>query len=141
MTMTPIANRDLSFLVVEDNAISRQLVEFLLKSLGYKNILCAEDGVDALKKTEEAGRLPDVVMCDWVMPVMDGLDFLNAVRTKGFSGIFIMVTAVSSIEAAHLAKTHGADGYLLKPVTKSGLRKAIEDATSRGSTPMAPPSI
>jgi len=139
MAMTPSAIRDLSILVIEDNAISRQLVEFLLKALGCSSVTCAEDGDEALKIMSGGGKPPDVFLCDGQMPNMSGLEFLTAIRAKGYDGTFIMVTAVNSLEAAALAKTHGADGYLIKPVTKDGLLKTIEATRARVSPSPALP--
>ena len=94
---------------------------------------CAEDGNEALEMISGGAKPPDVFLCDWQMPKMSGLEFLTAIRAKGLKGVFIMVTAVNSLEAAALAKTHGADGYLIKPVTKEGLLKTIEETHARVS--------
>ena len=68
---------------------------------------------------------PDIILCDWSMPNMDGLQFLAEVRKKADPAVFIMVTATDTIEAAMLAKAHGVDAYLTKPVTRIKLEKVI----------------
>jgi two-component system chemotaxis response regulator CheY len=122
---------DFSILLVEDNGPSRQLIAALLKAMGYGNVTVADGGEEAITLLTESGCAPDIILCDWQMPVVNGLDLLSIVR-EGFSDcIFIMVTATNSLEAAMLAKAHGVDGYLLKPVTKANLQKVIEDSVNR----------
>ena len=80
-------------LVVDDFATMRRIIKGVLKQLGFDNIVEAEDGsiaLDSLKK-EEIG----LIVSDWNMPKMTGLDLLKAVRgDDGLKGIpFIMVTA------------------------------------------------
>lgn len=125
---------DLSILVVEDNSISRQLIAGLLKSLDFTNITVAADGDEAMRLVEAAGRAPDVILCDWQMPGLDGLSLLSIINAEFPDAIFIMVTATDTVEAAMLAKAHGAHGYVLKPVTKAKLQNAIESAASRKRT-------
>lgn len=122
---------DLSVLLVEDNPTSRMLILRLLNSLGYDNVTVANDGEEALSFLDSAGGAPDLILCDWQMPGIDGLTVLGVVRALFKDAIFIMVTATNSIEAAMLAKAHGADGYLLKPVTRENLAQTIEGAVRR----------
>lgn len=122
---------DLSILVVEDNSISRQLIAGLLKSLDFNNVTVAADGDEAIRLIESAGRAPDVILCDWQMPGVDGLSLLSIINAEFPDAVFVMVTATDTIEAAMLAKAHGAHGYLLKPVTKAKLQNVIEAAVSR----------
>ncbi|KIM00612.1 Chemotaxis regulator - transmits chemoreceptor signals to flagelllar motor components CheY [Paramagnetospirillum magnetotacticum MS-1] len=129
---TPSRNlTDFSVLLVEDNGPSRLLIAGLLKSLGFSNITVADGGEAAVELLAASGCAPDIILCDWQMPVVDGLDLLSIVREGFKESIFIMVTATNSIEAAMLAKAHGVDGYLLKPVTKTNLHKAISETVNR----------
>jgi two-component system chemotaxis response regulator CheY len=129
---TPSRNlTDFSILVVEDNGPSRQLMAGLLRGLGFGNVSVADGGEEAITLLTESGCAPDIILCDWQMPVVDGLDLLSIVREGFESSIFIMVTATNSLEAAMLAKAHGVDGYMLKPVTKAKLQKVIEDTVNR----------
>ena len=122
---------DFSILLVEDNGPSRQLITGLLKAMGFGNITVADGGEAASVLLTESGCAPDIILCDWQMPVVDGLDLLSIVREGFADTIFIMVTATNSLEAAMLAKAHGADGYLLKPVNKANLHKVISDTVNR----------
>lgn len=123
--------KDFPILLVEDNAPSRQLIVGLLRALGFSNVTVTSDGEQALTVLFEAGCSPDLILCDWHMPGLDGLELLKIVRDTHREAIFIMVTATDSIEAAMLAKAHGADGYLLKPVSKATLEKVIRETVDR----------
>jgi CheY-like chemotaxis protein len=122
---------DLSILVVEDNSVSRQLIARLLNSLSYGNVTTTASGDEALEVMENSGRAPDLILCDWQMPGIDGLTLLTIVRGMWKDAVFVMVTATDSMEAAMMAKAHGADGYLLKPVNRANLQEAIEGAVRR----------
>lgn len=122
---------DFSILLVEDNAPSRQLIAGLLRSMGFGNVTVADGGEAASTLLVESGCAPDIILCDWQMPGVDGLDLLSIVREGFKESIFIMVTATNSLEAAMLAKAHGVDGYLLKPVNKTNLQKVISDTVNR----------
>lgn len=122
---------DFSVLVVEDNDTSRLLVAGLLRAIGFLNVTMAEGGEEAVKLLTEAGGAPDIILCDWQMPLINGLDLLSIVREGFKDTIFIMVTATNTVEAAMLAKAYGVDGYLLKPVHKANLQKVLEDTVNR----------
>jgi CheY-like chemotaxis protein len=115
-------------MVVDDNATVRRTMEGLLHTLGFLKVMIAEDGIKALTLLDDPTLQPDIILCDWRIPHMDGLQLLNRIRDEKRAVKFVMVTALNTIEAAMLAKTHGADGFLIKPATKDGLEKAITDA-------------
>ena len=115
-------------LVVDDFATMRRIVRGVLKQLGFDNILEAEDGsiaLDTLKK-EEIG----LIVSDWNMPKMTGLDLLKAVRgDDGLKGIpFIMVTAEGLKENVLEAVKVGVTNYVVKPFTPEGFSQKIQAA-------------
>ena len=122
---------DFTILVVDDGEITRRMIVGLVKALGFIRVLSAEDGAEALKMLAAYHHQVDIILCDWLMPNVDGLEFLSEIRKQAGHPKFIMVTSVDSLESAMLAKAHGADGYLLKPVTKASLQKVISDALGR----------
>ena len=85
-------------LVVDDSAVMRQIIKKNLKELGFADLVEAEDGAAGLKKAGEGGF--DLIVSDWNMPNMTGLEFLKAVREddaiKGTA--FIMVTSEADKE-------------------------------------------
>ena len=115
-------------LVVDDFATMRRIVKGVLKQLGFDNIVEAEDGsiaMDTLKK-EEIG----LIVSDWNMPKMTGLDLLRAVKgDDGLKGIpFIMVTAEGLKENVLEAVKLGVTNYIVKPFTPEGFSEKIQAA-------------
>jgi len=104
-------------LVVDDFATMRRIVKGVLRQLGFSNIIEAEDGSVALNelKKEKIG----LIVSDWNMPNMTGLDLLKAVRGDGeLKGIpFIMVTAEGQKENVIEAVKAGVTNYVVKPFT------------------------
>ena len=107
----------INVLVVDDFATMRRIVKGVLKQLGFTSIIEAEDGDLALKelKKEEVG----LIVSDWNMPNMSGLDLLKAVRgDEKLKGIpFIMVTAEGQKENVVEAVKAGVSNYIIKPFT------------------------
>lgn len=104
-------------LVVDDFATMRRIVKGVLKQLGFSNIIEAEDGNAALGelKKEKFG----LIVSDWNMPNMSGLELLKAVRgDTGLKSIpFIMVTAEGQKENVIEAVKAGVTNYIVKPFT------------------------
>ncbi|KAF0224919.1 MAG: two-component system chemotaxis family response regulator [Rhodospirillaceae bacterium] len=113
---------DKTLLVVEDTSSSRLLVAGLLRGLGAGKVVAAIDGVDALTKLTP---VPDVVLCDWVMPKMDGLELLTRLKADHPGVKFIMMTVKTEAEAVIQARQHGVDGYVAKPFTRDSLLTAL----------------
>ncbi|RAU21416.1 hypothetical protein CU669_13395 [Paramagnetospirillum kuznetsovii] len=115
-----------TFLVVEDMASSRMLESSLLRGLGAKKVVAAVDGADALAKLDGGAARPDIIICDWVMPGIDGMGVLDAAK-KRLPGVkVIMVTAKTDLEDVKTAHSHGADGYVAKPFTRDTLVSALK---------------
>ncbi len=104
-------------LVVDDFATMRRIVKGVLKQLGFSDIIEAEDGNSALEelKKEKVG----LIVSDWNMPNMTGLDLLKAVRADAqLNGIpFVMVTAEGQKENVVEAVKAGVSNYIVKPFT------------------------
>lgn len=112
-------------LVVEDTSSSRLLVAGLLRGLGAGKVVAAVDGADALAKMASLKLVPDVVVCDWVMPNMDGLELLTRIKAEHPAVKFIMMTVKTEAEAVILARQHGVDGYVAKPFTRDSLMASL----------------
>lgn len=113
-------------LVVDDFATMRRIVKGVLKQLGFSNIIEAEDGtgaMDVLRK-EKIG----LVVSDWNMPKMTGLDLLKAIRADEDlkSTPFIMVTAEGQKENVIEAVKAGVDNYIVKPFTPETFSEKLE---------------
>lgn len=118
-------------LVVDDFPTMRRIVKNLLKQLGFENIDEADDGVNALAKLKNGGF--GLVVSDWNMPNMEGIDLLRAVRQEpAVKDIpFLMVTAEAEKEKVIEAIKAGVDNYIVKPFTAEVLKEKLEKIAER----------
>ncbi|MEP3634495.1 MAG: SpoIIE family protein phosphatase [Shimia thalassica] len=111
-------------LLVDDSRLQRRILSASLKSDGYE-VIEAASGEEALELCKETP--PDLVLSDWIMPGMDGIEFCQAFRAleQEKYGYFILLTSKS--EKAEVAKglEGGADDFLIKPVNAHELRARI----------------
>ena len=112
-------------LVIDDSRAMRRIVGTILKSFGYE-VREAGDGREALDVLEE-GYTPDLCCIDWNMPVMDGLQFVFAVRANpAYRQVtLMMVTTESEMGQIVRALAAGAHEYLIKPFTADALRDKL----------------
>ena len=115
-------------LIVEDDAPARKGMADLLSLWGYE-VTTASDGAEALERVAEES--PAVVVSDLVMPGMDGLALLSALRVDHPDVTVIMLTGQGSIESAVQAMKEGAYDYLTKPVDPARLQILLERALDR----------
>lgn len=111
---------DLSIIIVDDMQFSRAVLQSALKRAGYEDIRQACSGREALQMLAE--RSADVVLADWVMPEMNGLELTDAIRqndedTNRYTSI-ILFTGKEGNEAMAEAFARGIDDYLTKPVNE-----------------------
>ena len=120
-----MADKNMSFLVVDDFPTMRRIVRSLLKELGFTNVEEAEDGQDALNKLR-AGKF-EFVVSDWNMPNLDGLEMLKEIRRdEALKGLpVLMVTAEAKKENIIAAAQAGANGYVVKPFTAATLEEKL----------------
>ncbi len=118
--------KDMTVLVVDDFATMRRIVRNILRDLEFKKILEAEDGTAAVKilKTQKV----DLIVSDWNMPKMTGLELLKWVRanedTKDLP--FLMVTAEAQKENVIEAVKAKVSNYIVKPFTAQTLAEKLE---------------
>jgi two-component system chemotaxis response regulator CheY len=114
-------------LVVDDSRSMRRLISMALKHIGETDIAEAEDGVQAIYKLQEA--LPDLIMLDWNMPNMTGIQFLK--RIKGHEKLqhipVIMVTSEGKSSEIQEALDAGAESYVVKPFKPQDLAQRIRN--------------
>jgi two-component system, chemotaxis family, chemotaxis protein CheY len=108
-------NMNMRILIVDDFKTMLKIIRSLLKQLGFNNVDEAADGTEALAQI--AQNQYDLIISDWNMEPMSGIDLLKAVRanpaTKSIP--FIMITAESKTENVILAKQAGVSNYIVKP--------------------------
>jgi two-component system chemotaxis response regulator CheY len=112
-------------LVIDDSRAMRRIVGSILEDFGYETRQ-AGDGREALDVLEE-GFLPDLACVDWNMPVMDGLQFVSAVRSNPAyrSVTLMMVTTESETSQIVRALAAGAHEYMIKPFTADAMRDKL----------------
>jgi two-component system chemotaxis response regulator CheY len=108
-------------LVIDDSRVVRHIIGDILRSLGME-VLEASDGVEGLELVQKTPNV-ELILVDWNMPRMNGLDFIVAVRAqRAFSDVrILMVTSEAEVEQVTRALKAGADEYLMKPFTKEVL--------------------
>jgi two-component system, chemotaxis family, chemotaxis protein CheY len=116
----------ITILIVDDFASMRRIVKGTLKSIGFNNFIEAEDGVIALKMLEK--EKIDLIISDWIMPNMNGLEFLKAVKgNEKFKKIpFVMVTAEGQKGNVLEAINAGVSNYIVKPFTPETLQAKLK---------------
>jgi len=118
---------DFRVLLVEDDPQSMNLIRSMLNDLGIFQVFSAENGARAMSLLEEPGKRNtiNVILCDWNMPVLSGIDLLRYVRT-GNPGIpFLMITGQADEESVKEARAEDVTGFIRKPFTREELRRKL----------------
>lgn len=118
-------NPDLNVLVVDDAATMRRIVRSLLRELGIKNVREAEDGERAFADLKR--QKADLVVSDWAMPKMTGIELLRAIRQDETlkETPVLMVTAESKKENIMEAIQAGVNNYIVKPFNSKTLEEKL----------------
>jgi two-component system, chemotaxis family, chemotaxis protein CheY len=122
----------LRFLVVEDSLHMRRILRTMLMGLGVRDVEEAEDGAEGLDRLR--GINPDVVLLDWVMPILDGIEFTRLARTGGGANPYvpiIMVTAHAERHNVIKARDAGVNEFLTKPLSAKALHDRIVSVVTR----------
>ncbi|WP_052045967.1 PP2C family protein-serine/threonine phosphatase [Candidatus Paracaedibacter symbiosus] len=122
----PSSLYDNRILVVDDTTINRELISSYLKTAGYRNIVTAVDGEDALEKIKQVE--PDLLILDLVMPKIDGTEVIKILRNdKKTSKLPILVqTMISDPEQRKEAWAYGATDIITKPIHKLELLSRVK---------------
>jgi len=117
---------DMRVLVVDDFATMRRIIKNVLKQIGFTNVVEADDGTSALTVLKKDKI--DLIVSDWNMPKMTGLDLLKAVRgDESIKDIpFLMVTAEAQQDSIVEAVQSGVNDYVVKPFTADVLKEKID---------------
>lgn len=112
-------------LVVDDSKIVRRLERHIMEELGF-SVMEAEDGQKALGACHQ--QKPDLILLDWHMPVMNGIDFLKALREMpgGDTPIVIFCTTESELSSIVTALEAGANEYVMKPFDAGIIKGKLE---------------
>lgn len=126
MPTTIKADRTKPVLIVDDFATMRRIVRNSLEHLGFTNIIEAEDGYKALEKLKKTEV--QLIVSDWNMPNMQGIDLLRAVRGDNRTKTvpFLMLTAEAQKDNIIEAAKAGVSNYIVKPFTLEAMQKKLE---------------
>ncbi|MBN1115554.1 MAG: response regulator [Oligoflexia bacterium] len=118
-------------LVVDDMVTMRKIIKTQLTKLGYTDITEADDGttaVEAIKIAVSSGQPYDLIISDWNMPNMSGLDLLKAIKSTAeiANTPFLMVTAEAEQKSIIEAIKSGVSNYIVKPFTPDTLQEKIK---------------
>ncbi len=121
---------DLSILIVDDTESGRQFFTTALNEAGYEDVRQAGSGAEVLQALDERGA--DVVLADWIMPKMDGLELTQKIRQQDeeqnrYTSI-ILCTAREGVENLVFAFDHGVDDFLSKPIDIRELAARVQAA-------------
>ncbi len=114
------------FLIVDDSLTMRRIVINTLKSIGFEQVVEAENGKDAISKLETVGA--DFIITDWNMPEMSGLELTKWVRSQPqWKALpILMVTTRGNKEDVLEALQAQVNNYIVKPFTPQGLKEKID---------------
>ena len=119
-------DKSMNVLIVDDYKTMLRIIRNLLKQIEFSNVEEASDGAEALSKLRTGNF--GLVISDWNMAPMTGLDLLKEVRADARlkHTPFIMITAESKTENVVAAKQAGVSNYIVKPFNAETLREKIE---------------
>tara|TARA_R110002033_G_scaffold24209_1_gene56649 strand:- start:231 stop:599 length:369 start_codon:yes stop_codon:yes gene_type:complete len=112
-------------LIVDDASVIRKVSRHILESLGFE-VSDAENGLVGLEKCEET--VYDLILLDWNMPVMTGIEFIKELRSrpKGHIPKIVFCTTESDVSHIREAMTAGADEYVMKPFDHETLQIKLQ---------------
>jgi DNA-binding response OmpR family regulator len=113
--------------VVEDDPATRRVLEVALRRAGYE-AATAPDGAAA--QTAVRARRFDLYLVDYMMPIVDGLEFVAWLRAEGIETPVVMLTATAAPEVAEKVRTAGANELVVKPVDLKGLLDRLDRLAS-----------
>jgi two-component system chemotaxis response regulator CheY len=115
----------MKILIADDSRAMRMIVTRTLRQAGLSGheLIEAENGRQALDSV--AAKSPDLILSDWNMPEMTGIDLLRTLRANGINTPFCFVTSEGSDEMRELAASAGALGLIAKPFTAEGFLEVL----------------
>ncbi|WP_034764135.1 chemotaxis response regulator CheY [Chrysiogenes arsenatis] len=117
--------KDMRIITVDDSSTMRRIIKNTLLRLGFKNVIEADNGVSGLAALGE--NKVDLVITDWNMPEMDGLQFVKAIRaSEEYKHLpILMITTEAAKEDILEALRSGVNNYIVKPFTPETLKEKL----------------
>ena len=113
----------MKILIVDDSSTMRRIIINTLSRIGYTDVVEGDNGKSGLERLGQGGV--EMIITDWNMPEMDGLEFVKTVRTQNPVIPILMVTALNELGDIERAVQAGADDFLTKPVHRLELTTRV----------------
>lgn len=130
---------DLRVLIVDDQNEARAMLRMMLVELGINQTYESSNGRDALSFIDIAPEMIDIIICDWNMPKMSGVELLKQLRSV-YPGVpFLMITGRKDIDSVVEAKSSGVTAYIGKPFSPAQLEvklRVMLEQNKRGEISM-----
>ena len=114
----------MKILIVDDSTTMRRIIQNTLKQIGQETIVQAGDGIEGLAQLANEPDV-DLILTDWNMPNMNGLDFLTKVRETNKTLPIVMITTEAEKANVITAIKAGANNYIVKPFTPDTLKEKL----------------
>ena len=118
-------------LIIEDQDEAKNMMRQMLAEIGIHQIFEASDGREGLSFLDIADDMVDIVISDWNMPSMSGLDLLKQLQSVGSELPFMMITGRGDKDSVINAKAAGVAGYILKPFSMTQLEAKLRILCTR----------
>lgn len=120
-------------MIVDDDQTMRMLIRRMLGRMKITNLIEAEGGEEALVRLGETPQPCDLVICDWNMPGMSGIEFFDRVHAVQPALPFLMLTGRADASSVIAAKKAGVPAYIVKPISPQELRTKISFLLAKGA--------
>ena len=121
----------LRILIVDDQPESRLALKSILEDLSVGEVFEADDGRTGALFLKKTGAGIDLILCDWNMPVMSGMEFYHHVRNQGNATPFLMITGRGDHNSVIEARSMGVNGYIRKPFAPQQIEAKLRILTAR----------
>ncbi len=119
-------------LLIEDQLFIRSMTARMLNGIGFKEILQARDGKEAIDLMSSVGETVDVVLCDLKMPNMDGFEFVTKLRALPLESVarvpVVVLTGTSDSDSVQRLRNLGIAGYIVKPASTQTIVERVRAA-------------
>jgi two-component system, chemotaxis family, chemotaxis protein CheY len=126
MNKTDSRFEHLNILIVDDERSVVKILRTMLTNIGVGQIMVAHDGLEASAFLDECGDKIDIIICDWNMPHMNGLQLLQRVRSRDPNKAFVMLTGSATHDAVREAKRLNITAFIAKPFSQLEINKKLE---------------
>lgn len=119
-------------IIADDSMVTRKIIEAAIKPLGY-DVLHAANGQEVVKLLDEQANEVELVLLDWNMPVLNGLETVKRIKGNDLCGhiCVMMVSTESEDDKIEQAIAAGAAGYLAKPFTREELAERVQSTLKK----------